>query len=1762
MFKKRKSTLALYLKQGFKGIFKFRIQFLIIIILGFISTFVLTISLSLSQRLTNEYDKVMNKMDRFDYISSKDVGVKANGKKDAKFVPMMDFINFQSLTKTFGDGSSYNSLDSGVNYNFNISNFDFGMYENDENVKSLINDYKSTYRETFLTKGFSDNEIIKNNYFGMVKSEDFLESFFDYKYDGLNGNTIYPPNQDGWTNHIDGSWMYREFDNKPEPIKNYFMNSSEELKRLLLNDLFKYDGKDGIGSDKKTAPYLINSPFFQLKQKSLIKFEDFSVNGYNEENLNPYDIYLYTSLKTVLSQIFYMSCDYIKYYVNQAISNAKDNTLESVKEKFNNNYQKAAGFEWLNNNNDTIANVLFAFIFGRVYGEQTNNNNKKIEEMVVSKKNKPWIQTLNLNEAAVLNYKGLVLQEAKDLYEFGARGSLNQFLVQLDSKDRVAGSVGTTNQSIILKNESPNETLNEVLSYDTSFNSFTDRNIITRSKVSTPKLYYLRNQLIGQASDLNIEERAEFLFQDNLTEIRYRMVVLDPLWSERLTIYQGRKPRDKNEVIINSQFAKAQHIKLGQNLTIGGGEFIVSGLASDPLSYFPISDTLEAIPNSAKTAIVYGNDATFESVISKDFQKQITKTLYTLVTNKSNEKNLDKNMSRFVASKFNNPSEIVRSLSTLNKLSNDEDVKFNSSESSEEFTKFASSPFAYNWELTPKVVEIFKLCSIILSSVVIIIALVATGITVKKTIEMNSSEIGILKSLGAKASEISLSYVWYGIFIMIFVIPVAWLTAAFTQETIARLFLSYMGGVYWQVIFNWQSFLIAFLLFGLLVGLVSYLVAYILTRKPALTIMDKKDVVKRIKFLDNLKFKLTKRTKFTTRFSIELAASGFSKTLLTGAMVFLSAFIVSGCLTLLGVVDVALSNYYKNVKYANNIQNVESIGNAPMSKTSLSAWQGVEEYDKYLYDSKGIFGDEVKSISEAPSNLGGVSDTSVLPHLTLNVKDGKLESEWLYQTLSNSINNNQNEDNNSLVSIIGSIFGNNINQLLGKGISLGEIQKTLDWIIHSNEFKSDEFMARKEKVKTASDLLSSTFPPIIAQLMNTSAKGEGTWKEQILDVIVSQTPSYIKNFFNKSENRQNQFEFGWTINNYIPTVDNLYTKINAETNNNKLSIIGLQSTQNAYNFSNIKNNIFLSEYKARKLQDVIYGKENQDIYIDNFKVYDKDNGELTIPTITNSQAKLIYPFKDDLLDKLTFNADRLVLSEDQTNIPNEAWMYDDRDYQKFLNHDLKDDKGWLRASALSANKMTYAPIFNYINGTKKGFEKYEGVIPNSLVKDSYGFFNLQSEYDENEHETLKAEIRPYYQYDNITLFIPKSKATRFEAIKNLGNKDTSEWFGYINRDNVPKDTVKQWENIDPATKNNDYVWIRPYSLYYDVRGKYEKPKANLTGIELSQLTDSYKNFLWQSFKSQNNPFAIANKTMDWNKISGGNIKKINLKSVGDLKVYGNNLIIADQNIVNLVHGYSIDKYLPFNYQYEDKNSQNNGSYTENGVKVNTYDYVNPNNLINNESSNNLIYGTNDKQKSIRPNLWYNGVYSNAKEPYFLTTQASFSRNPKIGEDTINGDSTYKLWVETTDTEFLSQQQALIDQISKLIISIGTLFISMIIIISSLATTLIADLYVNQYKKFMIIMKSLGYSNWKIIKYSFGFVSLFSMITYVTGVLTSYLVIFGITTYINNNFIAIPFGYTWWAPFVSTILVVGMFILSTIITTRKIRKEPPSSLMTG
>ncbi|WP_339021570.1 hypothetical protein [Spiroplasma endosymbiont of Atherix ibis] len=64
-----KKSIFLYLKQGIKGVIKFKIQFIVIIILSFLASFILSVSLSSTKRISDDYHNTTSKMNPFDYVS-------------------------------------------------------------------------------------------------------------------------------------------------------------------------------------------------------------------------------------------------------------------------------------------------------------------------------------------------------------------------------------------------------------------------------------------------------------------------------------------------------------------------------------------------------------------------------------------------------------------------------------------------------------------------------------------------------------------------------------------------------------------------------------------------------------------------------------------------------------------------------------------------------------------------------------------------------------------------------------------------------------------------------------------------------------------------------------------------------------------------------------------------------------------------------------------------------------------------------------------------------------------------------------------------------------------------------------------------------------------------------------------------------------------------------------------------------------------------------------------------------------------------------------------------------------------------------------------------------------------------------------------------------------------------------------------------------------------------------------------------------------
>ncbi|WP_338985518.1 ABC transporter permease [Spiroplasma endosymbiont of Diplazon laetatorius] len=1730
-----KKSIFLYLKQGIKGVLRFKIQFIVIVILSFLATFILSVSLSSTNRLSNDYDQTMSKMDKFDFINEKTVGLNSSDEVSTYIYSSMDVINNQFNYVHNSEDPSNEITNKAIEANHNLV---------------LLEDNKD-YPDTFISKTFRDSEV-QLKFLNMISDFNFFYSIFRYEYNELTEQTNWDPYWDNlgdpeWTswNYVqNGKWGansnhgYDEAEDGFGTIGRFYIPTLEKLKQNYLNDLF---------NEQDTPAYVKNTLFWKLKEEGSIDKEQLEKTKLTDnDDRNIYSRYLYFSLEGILRQLIRQSIEYPAFWINQAIKSSESKDLDSVVSEFNKiSVEENIGFKWVfkddTENIKKYATTIFAWIFGIDINSDVNGYTIDEEiknKFLINEENKAWKNSLDLS---VSYSKGDFLKNKSEVFAKGMRGSLSQITANINEKGLVK-NYGKTFGADFLRHYN-GKSLERSLDYATKFSYLNNYDKeFNYSSIKTLHAFFLRYKILADAFGFDYDVRGEAYYTDNVEEVTYRIIDIDQNTDalKNLTLYSGNMPRTRNEILIGQQFATSNKYKIGENIKIGGGNFVISGFASEPLSYYPMVDTNNPLPNSKKSAIVYANNYVMSQIESRAYQKNITKIFYNFLTTKEGEEKIGiQKTKEYNSYLFSNVEDFYNHYNFINNGRN-----FKKS-SVDDYKDFESSVFKLNWQIAPLIIGVFKILSYIFCLIIFAITIIATVVAVKKTVELNSGEIGILKAMGARNSEISLSYISYGIVVMLFTAPLAWITGSVIQEFITKVFFQFSSGKSSILYFDALSLVISISVFGLLLCFISFFTAYRVVKRPTIEIMNKKENVKRIEWLDKMKNYIIRNKKFSSRFSFELAVSGFSKTMLTSSTVFFAAFFVSFGLTIPGIVQNVVGSYYKNVNYSNSYENIDLIGNAPLAKTTIAPTKYIDKYEENLIDSKDIFGNGISQISKNISDFAANPDNSAIPQLLLTEKNGLISPEWTYETMLG-----YNSMNNSLLASISSILGNNIAQLLGKGISVSDIQKMLEWKIHFNDYS--DFASRKKDIDDVSQLLTDGLPAILTSFIEGSSVSEGNWKEQIVDIIISQTPPYIKQYVTRTENRLNNFQFGWEISKYIPGVDNFYTKLDIENNDKrKFTITGLDQTQNAYKIDDyLRHTVFTNDYQANILKKILKGDNNisQEELDDVNNFYDKNTKTLNIPVIANQQTDFDLDSKWDILNNPSINKSRLVIRDGSVDIPNEAWMYNDEDWMKY-NKNYKNNTSdyFMEMSNLSASKFTYAPIFDKNN---------------NLMDNSYGFYNIDRKITK-QGEELDLTIRPYYSFDNINLLIPSAYKGSFQELISKGNKNKENlWYqAEVSSTEVPEVTKKAWSKIDNSFADSSYFSIKPYSMYFDPRNNYEKEDQNLSGKAVENITAANETFFGRNLRDSNGPIAFGTKELNWiNK--NPNLDKIQFKKVGQIDVYGSSLIIGDQSIMNILNGYDISKYTPFNFIYEDK-SVPSKSYSKDGVTIQTFDYIDPLKYLeeDGESFNkDLIFGETDFEKSIRPSQWYNGVLSNSSEPLFITTQASFSRIMKSGFEAVNTPMYGDSGLEISSTKLLGQQKAMINQMSAIVLSIATIAISLLVIIIILTITLINDLYVNQYRKFMVVMKSLGYSNRNIILYTFGVVTLLSTISYIVGVVLNFTVIYILFSIISKNYGSMPFGFTWWTPIIAIILVFGSFFASIAITTRKIRKESPSILM--
>jgi len=84
---------------------------------------------------------------------------------------------------------------------------------------------------------------------------------------------------------------------------------------------------------------------------------------------------------------------------------------------------------------------------------------------------------------------------------------------------------------------------------------------------------------------------------------------------------------------------------------------------------------------------------------------------------------------------------------------------------------FDHSNYRYSWIVPPVVIKGYLIGTSIASAIITVIVIIALVICVRKTIDFNSKQIGILKAMGSRPEEIAISYISYSIIISFIIIP-------------------------------------------------------------------------------------------------------------------------------------------------------------------------------------------------------------------------------------------------------------------------------------------------------------------------------------------------------------------------------------------------------------------------------------------------------------------------------------------------------------------------------------------------------------------------------------------------------------------------------------------------------------------------------------------------------------------------------------------------------------------------------------------------------------------------------------------------------------------------------------------------------------------------------------------------------------------------------------------------------------------------------
>ncbi len=393
-----------------------------------------------------------------------------------------------------------------------------------------------------------------------------------------------------------------------------------------------------------------------------------------------------------------------------------------------------------------------------------------------------------------------------------------------------------------------------------NFNEATDT-YNNKTNIEDAKFLTLKEVDINKIEDMfNVSLEKRYEVDVDFKESTIRLIELTDEINKPLII-EGRMIKE-GEIALNPAYAKANKIKIGDEISLGGYEYLVSGFVSIPDYIYPTKSLTDLMADPTKFGVAI--------VTSKDIKKYGDLTyFYSIKGDISNAK-------KYIDSEY--------------KILMWQDIKDN-----------------LRYTLAKKKIEQLPQLAVKIPLLFLSLTFILLFVLLKRIIKLEIKEIGTLYALGYTKSEIQRHYLFYPIIISIFGTILGTLFTILLQKPLTDYYVFYFN------IPVSPNVKYSFLLYGLLesvliLSLSAYVASAKLLKYSPTTLLRGKVEKDKIPIFANINLS---RFKFKNKFRIRESLRGFSKIILLIFGIFTASTLLLVGFAAKGSVDALINKSIK-----------------------------------------------------------------------------------------------------------------------------------------------------------------------------------------------------------------------------------------------------------------------------------------------------------------------------------------------------------------------------------------------------------------------------------------------------------------------------------------------------------------------------------------------------------------------------------------------------------------------------------------------------------------------------------------------------------------------------------------------------------------------------------------------------------------------------------------------------------------------------------